>query len=101
VPGPCNVDAGVQVEAPLERSTKVVDVRIGITQSPKEVEIELADDADRDAVLADIEKALDGGEGVLWLTDRRGRRVAVPTAKVAYVEVGAPTNERRVGFGAS
>jgi hypothetical protein len=77
-----------------------VDVRIGITQTPKELEVELADDTDRDAVLADIEKALDKGDGVLWLTDRRGRRVAVPVVKVAYVEVGAPSTERRVGFGA-
>ncbi len=77
-----------------------VDVRIGIVQTPKELEVELADDADRDKVLADIESALGGDEGVLWLTDRRGRRVAVPVAKVAYVEVGAPANERRVGFGA-
>jgi hypothetical protein len=77
-----------------------MDVRIGIVQSPKELEVELADDADRDKVLADIEAALHGDEGVLWLTDRRGRRVAVPVAKVAYVEVGAPANERRVGFGA-
>ena len=75
-----------------------MDVRIGIVQTPKELEVELADDADRDKVLADIESALGGGEGVLWLTDRRGRRVAVPVAKVAYVEVGAPANERRVGL---
>jgi hypothetical protein len=26
--------------------------------------------------------------------------VAVPVARVAYVEVGAPISERRVGFGA-
>jgi len=77
-----------------------VDVRIGIVQSPKELEVELADDADRDAVIAEIESSLSGGDAVLWLTDRKGRRVAVPVAKVAYVEVGAPTNERRVGFGA-
>jgi hypothetical protein len=77
-----------------------VDVRIGIVQSPKELEVELADDADRDKVLADIESALGGNQEVLWLTDRRGRRVAVPVAKVAYVEVGAPSAERRVGFGA-
>jgi hypothetical protein len=76
-----------------------VDVRIGITQTPKEVEVELGDDADRDAVLANIEEALQGN-GVLWLTDRRGRRVAVPVAQVAYVEVGAPSPDRRVGFGA-
>jgi len=103
-----------------------MDVRIGIFQTPKELEVELGDDVDREKVLADIEAALggsgsgsgDGGNsggssgggrgkgggdsqgGVLWLTDRRGRRVAVPVAKIAYVEVGAPTTERRVGFGA-
>jgi hypothetical protein len=78
-----------------------VDVRIGIVQTQKELEVELADDADRDKVLADIESALTGSdEGVLWLTDRRGRRVAVPVARVAYVEVGAPSPDRRVGFGA-
>ncbi len=77
-----------------------MDVRIGIVQSAKELEVELGDDADRDAVIADIEASLGGDDGVLWLTDRKGRRVGVPVAKVAYVEVGAPTHERRVGFGA-
>ncbi len=77
-----------------------MDVRIGITQTPKELEVELGDDADRDNLLQEIDKALEKGDGVLWLTDRRGRRVAVPVPKVAYVEVGAPVNERRVGFGA-
>ena len=77
-----------------------MDVRIGITQVPKEVEVELSDDDDRDKVLADMEKLLKTGDGVLWLTDRKGRRVGIPVAKVAYVEVGAPTAERRVGFGA-
>lgn len=76
-----------------------MDVRIGIVQTPKELEVELGDDVDRDRVLAEIEAAL-GGDAVLWLTDRRGRRVGVPVAKVAYVEVGAPTSDRRVGFGA-
>ena len=77
-----------------------MDVRIGITQTPKEIEVELSDDADPDKALADIEKMLKTGDGVLWLTDRKGRRVGVPVAKVAYVEFGAPTAERRVGFGA-
>jgi hypothetical protein len=77
-----------------------VDVRIGITHTPKELEVEMPDDADRDDVVADIEKLLKTGDGVLWLTDRKGRRVGVPVAKVAYVEVGAPAGDRRVGFGA-
>jgi hypothetical protein len=78
---------------------RALDVRIGIVQTPKELEVEVGEDVDRDKLLADIEAAL-GGDAVLWLTDRRGRRVGVPVAKVAYVEVGAPTPDRRVGFGA-
>jgi hypothetical protein len=78
-----------------------VDVRIGIVQSVKELDVELAEDTDRDKVLADIEEVLSGGDGILWLTDRKGRRVGVPSAKVAYVEVDAPTTDRRVGFGIS
>jgi hypothetical protein len=77
-----------------------VDVRIGITQTPKEIEVEMPDDADPDQVVAEIEKLLGTGDGVLWLTDRKGRRVGIPVVKVAYVEVGAPASDRRVGFGA-
>jgi uncharacterized protein DUF3107 len=77
-----------------------LEVRIGIVQTPKEIEVDMGDGADRDTVLKEIDESLARG-GVLWLTDRRGRRIAVPTAQVAYVEVGAPSNERRVGFGAN
>lgn len=77
-----------------------MDVRIGIIQSTKELDVELGDDVTREDVLADIEAALADANGVLWLTDRRGRRVGVPTAKVAYVEVGGTAEDRRVGFGA-
>jgi Protein of unknown function (DUF3107) len=75
-----------------------VEVRIGIVQSMKELEIELPEDTERDDVLAEVESAL-ASETVLWFTDRRGRRVGVPSSRVAYVEVGAPAGERRVGFG--
>lgn len=77
-----------------------MEVRIGVTQSPKEIEIDLGDDADAAAVAKQIEDALTGDLGVLWLTDRKGRRVGVPAGKVAYVEIGSPTEDRRVGFGA-
>jgi hypothetical protein len=78
-----------------------VDVRIGIVQSVKELDVELAEDTDRDKVLADIEEVLSGGNSILWLTDRKGSRVGVPAAKVAYIEVDAPSTDRRVGFGIS
>jgi Protein of unknown function (DUF3107) len=78
-----------------------VDIHIGVTQAPREIEVELGDDADADAVVKQVEDALASEGGMLWLTDRKGRRVGVPAAKVAYVEIGSPADERRVGFGAS
>ena len=76
-----------------------MEVRIGVTQTPKEIEVELAD-ANRDQVMKDIEAAMADDAGVLWLTDRRGRTVGVPAAKIAYIEI-APTEDRRVGFSVS
>jgi Protein of unknown function (DUF3107) len=78
-----------------------VDVRIGVTQTPKEIEVELAEGTDADALTKQIEQALASDGGVLWLTDRRGRRVGVPSPKIAYIEFNASTDERRVGFGAA
>jgi hypothetical protein len=77
-----------------------VDVRIGIIQTAKELDVELAEGSDRDSVIADVERALSDPAGILWLTDKRGRRVAVPSARIAYVEVGALAEERRLGFSA-
>ena len=77
-----------------------MDVRIGIIQSSKELDVELGDDMSRDNVLKSIESALAQSDGVLWLTDRRGRRVGIPTGKVAWVEVGGTAEDHRVGFGA-
>ncbi len=73
-------------------------MRIGVTQAPRELTVEIPDD-ERDAALAAVEAALDGSADVLWLTDKRGRKVAVPSAKVAYIEVGTPDGDRRIGFG--
>ena len=77
----------------------MIVVRVGVTQAPREIEVELGDDADRDALAKQIDEALGRPEGVLWLTDRKGRRVGLPSGRVAYVEIGAP-EDRRVGFGA-
>ena len=77
-----------------------MDVRIGVTYSPKEIIVELADDTDRAALKTKIDKALGDDDSVLWLTDRRGRDVAVPSSKVAYVELGSSTGSKQIGFGA-
>lgn len=78
-----------------------MDLRIGVTQSPRELDIELDDDTDRDAFRKQVEDAVAAGSGVLWLTDRKGREVAVPADKIAYIELGAPGDEHRIGFGST
>ena len=78
-----------------------MEVRIGVVESPREVEVDLPDDTDREALLAELDVLLGEGAGVLWLTDRKGRRVGLAGGRVAWVQVGTVSTERRVGFGAS
>jgi Protein of unknown function (DUF3107) len=84
---------------PTTEENHDVDVRIGVTNTPKEIDIELPDGTDADALSKQIEETLGSETAVLWLTDRRGRRVGVPAAKVAYIELESKSDDRRVGFG--
>ena len=77
-----------------------MQVRIGMIYSSKELEIELSDDEEGAKVVDEINAALAKDNGMLWLTDRKGRRVGVAISKLAYVEVGPDTHGRRVGFSA-
>lgn len=76
-----------------------MDVRIGVTQTPREITIDLADDLDRVALKAKVEDALTGAVQVLWLTDKKGRDIAISASKIAFIELGASEGERRIGFG--
>ena len=72
-----------------------MEIRIGVTYSPKEIEIDLADDdAAGDALVEQISASVGEEGSMLWLTDRKGRRVGIPVAKLSYVEIGAPRSDR-------
>ena len=73
-----------------------VEVKIGLTDSPRELTI--ATSLTSDKAYATVEAALGGKEQLLALTDEKGARYLVPVTKIAYIEVGAAEN-RRVGFG--
>ena len=75
-----------------------MDVRIGVSQTAKEIEVELPDGVDADTIKADLAKAVLDGT-TFWVTDRKGRQVGVVAEKVAYVEIGVPDAARRIGFG--
>jgi len=76
-----------------------VHVRIGVTYNPREIEIELSDDADPEAVRAEVEKSVADG-GMLWLTDRKGHQVGIAIEKLAYIDLGTASDTGRIGFGA-
>ncbi len=76
-----------------------MDIRIGVIYTPKEISLELGDDADAAAVKATVEGALNGTDAVLWLEDKKGRQIAVPSEKISYVELGSEEGERPIGFG--
>jgi hypothetical protein len=77
-----------------------MDIRIGVIQTAKEIALELSAETDRVDLKTRIDSALAGTSPVLWVTDRNGREVGVPAERIAYVELGGPDAERRVGFGA-
>lgn len=74
-----------------------MEVKVGVQQSARELVLESTQSPEE--VAAAVAKAL-AGDGVLDLVDEKGRRVIVPAAKLAYVEI-AQAETRRVGFGAS
>jgi hypothetical protein len=76
-----------------------MEVRIGVVYTARELVIDTDDSVD--VVTAAIESAMGDDGGILWLTDTRGRRVGVPTDKIAFLEIAADAGGRKVGFGAS
>jgi DNA-binding MurR/RpiR family transcriptional regulator len=74
-----------------------MEVKIGVVYSAKELSVEL--DGKADEVVAAVEDALKGGAPVIWLTDKKGRRVGVPSDKIAYIEVAEEDATKRIGFG--
>ena len=73
-----------------------VEVKIGITDSPRELVISSTQTPGEVEDL--VSAALREGSGLVSLSDDKGRRFLIQTSKIAYVEIGA-ADARRVGFG--
>ncbi len=72
-----------------------MEVRIGIVNIAREIALESSQTAAE--IETAVAAALSSGTPSLALTDDKGKRYIVPTAGIAYVEIGSET-ERRVGF---
>ncbi len=74
-----------------------MDIRIGVSDSPREINIQLSDDTDREELRGRIDAALAGDASTLWLADDKGKDVGVAASKIAYVELG-PEGGNPIGF---
>jgi uncharacterized protein DUF3107 len=93
---PHDTGQGTGEGQPDQEDEKRMEVKLGVTYSPKELVVEV--DQSPDDVASLVEEAVAGKSKVLWLSDTKGRRVGVPTEKLAYVEVGEEHPDKRVGF---
>ena len=62
-----------------------MEVKIGVQHAPRELVVDTAEAQE------DVERLVTeavGGDGVLALTDSKGRRVLIPAARISYVEIG-------------
>lgn len=72
-----------------------MEIKVGIQHVAREITVETEETA------ADVEQNLLralADDSILTLTDTKGRKVLVPVAKIAYVDLGQE-HVRPVGFG--
>lgn len=70
-------------------------IRVGIVDTEKVVELEIED---TEEFGRELSANFEAEETLLWFTDNRGRRVAIPLDKVAYVEIEGGPEQHKVGF---
>ena len=75
-----------------------MDIRIGVSDTPKEITVELSDKTDLKKLKKDIDSALSQETTLFWFTDTKGRQVGIPTNKIAYVDIGTADSGNPVGF---
>ncbi|QIZ98369.1 DUF3107 domain-containing protein [Leifsonia sp. PS1209] len=72
-----------------------MEIRIGIVNAPRELSFESSQTAEE--IASQVEEALSSGTGFVRLTDNKGKLYVVPTAGIAYIEIGSDES-RRIGF---
>ncbi|GAB3842450.1 DUF3107 domain-containing protein [Nesterenkonia populi] len=74
-----------------------MEVRIGVQNVAREIVVET--ESTHEEVEKTIAEAIESDKPLFTLTDRREKRIVVPTASIGYVEIGSDT-KKSVGFAA-
>lgn len=69
--------------------------RVGIADTDRIVDLEVDD---HEAFEKFLEGAFSGDSQLVWFDDTKGRRVGVPRARIAFVEVEKSPDRSAVGF---
>lgn len=72
-----------------------MEIKIGIQHVVRELTVETAETAAE--IEAGLRKAL-ADDGLVALTDEKGRKVLIPASRIAYIDLGQD-KARPVGFG--
>jgi hypothetical protein len=73
-----------------------LEIRIGVIESQKEISLQVEDKPED--LAKRIDDSVKDGTAMMWFVDDKGKRVGVPTNKLAYVEIDAEAEPRPVGF---
>jgi hypothetical protein len=71
-----------------------VEVKIGVQHSPRELVVDTQESAD--AIEKIVAEAV-SSDGIITLSDAKGRKLIVPAGKLAYVQIGGDV-VGQVGF---
>ncbi|MBT95109.1 MAG: hypothetical protein CL431_03975 [Acidimicrobiaceae bacterium] len=74
-------------------------IRIGVGDTAKEVQLEMEEGTDLPALKSHIDSVIESSSGTLWLSDKDGREVGVPAAKITFIDIGSQSAPK-IGFGA-
>ena len=63
-----------------------MEIKIGVQHAQRELTVEVNESPDEIEKL--VSDAIGSGDGVFAIPDTKGRKVVVPGARIAYVEIG-------------
>lgn len=78
-----------------------MDVTFGVQARDGAIKVHVPDDG-VDAFKKRVEDAFKAGDNeIIWVQDKDGREIGIPTGKIAFIEFGAEKASRTVGFSAA
>lgn len=70
-------------------------VRITMSRSPREVEIDIEDLA---GFKVEVSKLYAEEKEIWWVTDIKGKELGLPVENIGHIEIDTTERERQVGF---